>query len=110
MLEVMEYRKESRESVVMSGFGRNSDWLLNIQATGWAEIDIASEHFPASFRFLDGDEAMLVVAGYEQRNRFMLPIVCWVLGRLLDWTYTGSEADRRRLVQQLPLIAFAPRP
>jgi deazaflavin-dependent oxidoreductase (nitroreductase family) len=110
VLEVMEYRTQTSEAIVMSGFGSNSNWLRNIEANGSAEIDIASERFRASFRLLDEDDAMRVVAGYERRNRFMLPIVRWVLSRMLGWKYTGSEVDRRRLVQQLPLIAFRPQP
>ncbi len=108
VLEVMEYRAQSHEAVVMSGFGRQSNWLLNIETNGWAEIDIASEHFRATFRFLDEDDAIYVVANYERRNRFMLPIVRWVLTRLLGWKYTASEADRRKLVRTLPLVAFRP--
>lgn len=108
MLEVMEYRKLDREAVVMSGFGRKSDWLRNIEVNQSAEINIASEHYQASFRFLDDEEAIRVVAIYEEHNRFMLPIVRGVLTQLLGWDYTGSDADRRKIVQQLPLIAFRP--
>jgi len=108
VLEVMEYRKETLEAIVMSGFGHNSDWLRNIETNGSVELDIASEHFAATFRLLSEEEAR-VVAGYEHRNRFMGPIFRWVLSRLLGWNYRGSDADRRKLVTQLPLIAFRPR-
>lgn len=109
VLEVMEYRKETREAVVMSGFGRDSDWLRNIETNASAELYIASEHFAATFRFLSEEEAIRVVAGYEHRNRFMGPILRWVLSRLLGWDYRGLDADRRKLVTQLPLIAFRTR-
>jgi hypothetical protein len=49
---------------------------------------------------------MQVITGYEQRNRFIRPIIRAVLSRLLGWQYDGSNAARRRLVTQLPLIAF----
>jgi deazaflavin-dependent oxidoreductase (nitroreductase family) len=109
VLEVLEYRSGSREAVVMSGFGRNADWLRNIATTDSAEIDIASEHFRVASRFLDEDEAMSVMSGYEHRNRFILPIVRSVLSGLLGWRYTGTEEQRRKLVRILPLIAFRPR-
>src|SRR6516164_2580056 len=32
-LEVLEYRNEGPEAVVMSAFGRAADWLRNIEAT-----------------------------------------------------------------------------
>ena len=42
VLEVVQYRKVLREAVVMSGFGRNSDWLLNIQAKPDFEVIIGA--------------------------------------------------------------------
>lgn len=109
VLEIMEYRAGGPEAVVMSGWGPNADWLRNIQATPSPEVVIGSRRFAAAHRVLGDEEAMGVVKGYEQRNRFMAPIVRLVLSRLLGWRYEGSELDRRRLVAQLPLIAFRPR-
>ena len=110
VLEVMEYRDNGPEIVVMSGFGRNANWLRNIEAASTTEIDIGSCHFKAVYRFLTNDEAVEVVRGYERRNRFMRWIVRLVLSRLLGWNYRGSDSDHQRLVEQLPLIAFQPRP
>jgi deazaflavin-dependent oxidoreductase (nitroreductase family) len=112
VLEVMEYRKEGPEAVVMSAFGRNADWLRNIEATPCAEVVIGSQHFVAAHRFLDEEEAMRVLIGYERRNWVIAPIIRAVLSRLLGWRYDGSTRARRRLVAQLPLIAFGtpPRP
>lgn len=106
VLEVLEYRPQSHEAVVMSGFGRNANWLRNIEANACVEIEIGLNHFRASFRFLDENEAVRVLAGYERRNRFIFPIVRLVLSRLLGWAYCGSDADRRKLVRDLPLVAF----
>jgi deazaflavin-dependent oxidoreductase (nitroreductase family) len=109
VLEVMEYREAGPEAVVMSGFGRNSDWLRNIEKTPNEEVIIVSRHFQASHRFLAEEEAVNVVRNYERRNRLVASLVRWVLSRLLCWQYRGSTDDRRRLVGQLPLIAFRPR-
>ena len=109
VLEVMEYRKDGPEAVVMSGFGRGSDWLRNIEANHQEEVTIGSQHFVATHRFLGEDEAVAVVSGYERRNRIAGPIVRSVLSRLLGWSYDGSDESRRRLVRQLPLLAFRPR-
>jgi deazaflavin-dependent oxidoreductase (nitroreductase family) len=108
VLEVMEYRKEGPEAVVMSAFGRNADWLRNIEATPGTEVVIGSQHFVAARRFLDEEEAIRVITGYERRNWFIAPIIRAVLTRLLGWQYDGSEGARRRLAAQLPLIAFRP--
>lgn len=102
----MEYRKEGPEAVVMSAFGRHADWLRNIETTPGPEVVIGSQHFIAAHRFLDVEEAMRVITGYERRNWFIAPIIRGVLSRLLGWRYDGSTSARRRLVVQLPLIAF----
>jgi deazaflavin-dependent oxidoreductase (nitroreductase family) len=67
--EVMEYRQDGPEAVVTRGFGANSDWLLNIQATPSEEVGVGSHHFIASHRFLGEEEAMSVVCNYELCNR-----------------------------------------
>ncbi len=109
VLEVVEYRKAGPEVVVVNGFGRESDWIRNIEARGGEEVTVATQHFAASHRFLGEEEAVNVIRGYEHRNRFMAPIVRVALSWLLGWPYHGSDDDRRRMVRQLPLIAFRPR-
>ena len=109
VLEVMQYREQGPEAVVLSAFGRNPDWLRNIEKTPDPEVVIGSRCFVAMHRFLCEEEAVSVVSGYEQRNWLIRPIICSVLSHLLGWRYDGSPDDRRRLVAQLPLIAFYPR-
>jgi hypothetical protein len=108
----MEYRKEGPEAVVMSAFGWDADWLRNIETTPGPEVVIGLQHFVAAHRFLDVEEAMSVITSYERHNWFIAPIIRGVLSRLLGWRYDASRSARRRLVAQLPLIAFRmpPRP
>lgn len=113
VLEVMEYRAGSNDNplevVVMSGFGRNADWLRNIEVNARVEIAIASRRFLATYRFLIDREAVGVVRNYERRHRLMAPLIRLVLSKLLGWKYSASDSDVERLVAQLPLIAFSPR-
>jgi hypothetical protein len=104
----LEYRKEGHEAVVMSAFGPDADWLRNIEATPTPEVIIGSQRFIAVHRVLDEDEAGSVITGYEQRNWLIAPIIRWVLSRLLGWHYNGEMDQRRRLIAQLPCIAFRP--
>ncbi len=108
VLEVVEYRPCGPEIVVVSAYGRGADWLRNIEATPRTEIDIGDKHFAATYRILEEEEAVEVIRGYEHRNRLIGPIVRLGLGAFLGWRYRSSEGDRRRLVAQLPLIAFRP--
>ncbi|HWM56188.1 MAG TPA: hypothetical protein VNO83_00025 [Pseudonocardia sp.] len=45
---------------------------------------------------------------YERRNRLIRPVVRRALSWLLGWPYRSSSADRRRLVEQLPVIGLRP--
>jgi len=109
VLEVVEYRGEGPEVVVANGFGPDSEWLRNIQAKSDEEVTVGPEHFAASHRFLGEDEAMKVIEQYEHRNRLITPIVRAGFTWLLGWRYRATESDRRRLVRQIPLLAFRPR-
>ena len=94
---------------MISAFGHNANWLRNIAANPNPEVVIGSRHFIAAYRFLDQDEAARVLAGYERRNRFAVPIIRAVLSRLLGWHYDGSDEHRLRVAAQLPFVAFGPR-
>lgn len=101
VLEVVEYRPVGPEVIVVNGFGRNCDWVRNIEAKGGEEVTVGLRHFRASHRFVEEEEAVEVMRKYEHRTRRGLS---WLLG----WDYRGSDADRQRLVRQLKLIARRP--
>lgn len=109
VLEVLEYRGNGPEAVVMSAFGPDASWLRNIEAIADAEVVIGSRRFAAAHRFLDDEEAAAVIARYERRNRLVAPLIRAVLSHLLGWRYRGSATDRRRLAHQLPFVAFRQR-
>jgi hypothetical protein len=105
-LEVVEYRKDGPEVVVANAFGPNSDWLRNVQAKSDEEVTLGSQHFAASHRFLGEEEAVTAIRGYEHRNRLIAPIVRAGFSWLVGWKYRSTDADCRRLVRQIPLLAF----
>jgi len=94
--------------LLLTHIGRRTDWLRNIEAIGDEEVTVGLHHFTAKHRVLSEDEAMRVLTGYEYRNRVLAPLVRSGLSWVLGWRYRGGEEDRRRLVHQLPLIAFRP--
>jgi deazaflavin-dependent oxidoreductase (nitroreductase family) len=109
VLEVIAWDEEASEAVVMSGFGRSSQWYRNILASDPVEVQIGRRRFTPSVRELDADEAVRVVARYEQRNRIAAPVIRAVLSKTAGFRYDGSESARRRLVDALPLVALRPR-
>ena len=106
VLEVMRYDHQRGEAIVMSGFGPESDWFRNLEHGSPIEIGIGNQRFAASHRVLTEDDAVAVLADYERRNRCAILVVRRVLSALVGWRYDGSEDNRRRVVRQLPLIAF----
>jgi deazaflavin-dependent oxidoreductase (nitroreductase family) len=110
VLEVVRYDPETGQVVVMSGWGRRSDWYRNIQARPAREVVVGRRSFVPEHRDLTQDEAVAALAGYEQRNRIAAPVVRRALSRLAGWRYDGSDESRRRLVGELPLVMFWPAP
>ena len=108
VLEVVEYDSATRESVVAAGWGRRTGWFHNVEAGLAHEIRTGRDRFTPACRVLTPGEAERVCADYERRNRLIAPLVRAVVSRLVGWRYDGTPAARRRIVEQLPLVAFRP--
>ncbi len=108
VLEVVRFDPAAPESVVVAGWGQKTQWLHNVEAGGVVEVSTGWRRYSPCWRRLDATEAAAVLADYERRNRLIGPIVRNVLSRLAGWQYDGSDAARRRLVEQLPMLAFRP--
>jgi deazaflavin-dependent oxidoreductase (nitroreductase family) len=107
VLEVVAWDGASHEAVVVSGLGPRANWLRNVLAAGAAEVEIGRERWTARVRPLGPAEGAAVLADYERRNRFALPLVRRILSKLAGFRYDGTEAARRRLVERLPVVAFS---
>lgn len=105
MLEVLAVRPDG-EVVVIAGLGPSADWFRNIQAHPGVEVALARQRFRPVHRMLGEDEAVAVMADYERRNRWVAPLVRRVLTWVVGWRYDSSEAARRRLVRERPLVGL----
>lgn len=110
VLEVIDYDRSSGEAVVMSGWGRTSDWFLNVEAAGHARITVGSQTVGATASVLTDSEAANVLARYESRNRWIRPVVRRVLSQLAGVHYDGTGESRLAVIHKLPLIRFTPGP
>jgi deazaflavin-dependent oxidoreductase (nitroreductase family) len=106
VLEVIGTDSLAGEFVVIAGFGTSSDWYRNIAAHPACEVVVGRHQFVPQHRVLDTTEAVAVLADYERRNRWILPIVHLLLSKLLGWRYDGSQEAREHLAGQLALVAF----
>jgi len=106
VLEVVRHDAATGESIVAAGWGRRTQWYLNVLAGGVVEVSTAGRTFRPTWRQVEADEAVEILADYERRMRFAGRVVRAVLGRLLGWRYDGSPEARRRAAEQLPMLAF----
>jgi deazaflavin-dependent oxidoreductase (nitroreductase family) len=109
VLEVVLWRADVKEAVVLSGWGRRAQWYRNIRAGGAASVQIAGERFAVEARVLEPDEAAETLAAYERANWLVAPVVRRVLARLSRVPYDGSAEARLRLVDALPMVALRAR-
>jgi deazaflavin-dependent oxidoreductase (nitroreductase family) len=106
MLEVVAEDRAEHEVIVVAGLGRSAQWYRNIQVSEPVEVAVATERFAPIHRELPLSEAEAALADYERRNRYLLPVIHRVLSWLVGWPYDGTEAARRRLVAELPLVGL----
>lgn len=108
VLEVIGRDRASGGVTVVSGLGPTADWYRNVLASGTAEVETGRRRFAARVHVPDQDEATALFAAYEHRNRWIGPMMRHLLSKLLGWHYDGSDAARRELVRQLPMVTFVP--
>ena len=109
VLEVLAWRADTREAIVISGFGRRSNWYRNVLAGGAQEVAIGRIRFTPQTRVLEAEEAGRVLADYERRNRIVAPLIRRLLAKLTGVPYDGSDDARRSVVRRLPLVGFRAR-
>lgn len=104
VLEVVRYDPATRESVVVSGWGKRADWYQNIRATPAIEVQTGRSRYVPSYRELTPEESYQVVGEYVRRRpRLLRPIVRW-----LGFSIDGTEGARRAHAGQLLMIGFRP--
>lgn len=108
VLEVVDYNPAREEHVILVARGRSADWYRNVEAGLAVEVAVARKRFKPECRTLGIDEAIAVLAAYERRNRIAGPLLRFVLGWLVHWSYDGTHRHRRLLAKQLPMVAFRP--
>jgi len=95
---------QSHEAVICSAWGKDSDWIRNIQAHPAVKVQIGRESFTPGQRFLSTDEGAAVVAGFQRRHPYRSRLLCSVLG----WGDLRSDAAAREFVSTRPFVAFWP--
>lgn len=110
VLEVLGRDPATGTVWVLAGLGQRADWYRNVRAHPAVTVETGRRRFPAMAVTLGEADAVAVLAGYERRNRLLMPIIRRVLSRLTGWPYDSSDAARHRLVRDRPIVALRPKP
>ena len=106
VLEVADFDPQSGTCFVASGFGKKSDWYLNILKTPDVTIQRGSKILPATARPLSPEDSGQAMVDYAQRN----PRAAKQLMRLCGYEVDGSDEDYSIMGRDiLPFVAFSPR-
>lgn len=101
---VLRYRPETREVVICSNWGPETDWVRNIGQHPATRVEIGRETFEPEQRFLTPTESLLVVREclheHPWRFRFLAEVFGW--GDLYD------DATALDFVRARPFVAFTP--
>ncbi|KGI80825.1 hypothetical protein IL38_14860 [Actinopolyspora erythraea] len=105
VLEVVRYRPDTGEVVVVSGWGTRSQWYRNITSSPAVEVRVGRQHYrhPRQ-RVLDESETADLLAGYVRKH----PHVARALARTTGWPLLTPEG-RAELARRLPAVSFTPR-
>jgi deazaflavin-dependent oxidoreductase (nitroreductase family) len=103
VIEVAGRIPERSEWVCTSGTGPKADWYLNLRAGGLEAVWIGSRRRSATVRFLEPDESARIMGDYERAH----PTTAAKLYRVMGVSYDGTDADRVRMMADIPMVAFA---
>jgi deazaflavin-dependent oxidoreductase (nitroreductase family) len=104
VLKVLHYDPLTRESIVASAWGEQTDWYRNIQARGALSVRAGGEWYVPRQRILPPDEAEAVFEDWTRRQRWFARLMLAQVGEPLDVRQTGRAA----LVARFPFVALSP--
>ena len=105
VVEVIHYNPSTKESIVVSMLGQNSDWYQNIRMCAAMEIRTGRLRYIPNQRFLTKEETYATFIDFENRHQ-------WAARRLigfLGYHYDGSEQRKRALVSDISMVSFSPK-
>jgi deazaflavin-dependent oxidoreductase (nitroreductase family) len=101
----LAYDPATKEAVVCSAWGPNTEWMRNLRAHPALQIQIGRETFVPAQRVLSEGEAVAAATEFRDHHPWRLRLFAAVLG----WGGLGSEAAVREWVRNRPFVAFRPR-
>jgi deazaflavin-dependent oxidoreductase (nitroreductase family) len=100
----LAYDPDTREAVVFSAWGPNTQWIRNLRAHPALQIQIGRESYVPEQRFLSEDESVAVVRQFQRRHPWRVRLFAGILG----WGDLSSETAVMELVRTRPFVSFRP--
>ncbi len=101
---VLTYESATREAVICSVWGENTDWIRNMRARPAVQVRIGRESFVPEQRFLSEDESVAVVVEFRCRHPWRLRLVTTIFG----WDDLRSDVAVRNFVRTRPFVSLRP--
>jgi deazaflavin-dependent oxidoreductase (nitroreductase family) len=101
---VLSYDPRTHEAVICSAWGKDSDWIRNLQAHPALKVQIGRKVFTPDQRFLSADENIAVLAGFQRRHPYRSRLLAAVLG----WGDLRCYSAAREFVSSRPFVALWP--
>lgn len=100
----LAYDPDTREAVVCSAWGPNTEWIRNLRAHPALEIQIGRESYVPEQRFLSEDESAAVAAEFRRRHPWRTRLFSAILG----WGDLSSDSAVGEFVRSRPFVLFRP--
>jgi deazaflavin-dependent oxidoreductase (nitroreductase family) len=98
------YDADTREAVVCSAWGPNTEWIRSLRAHPALQIQIGREAYVPEQQFLSEDESVAVVREFQRRHPWRTRLFAATLG----WGDLSSETAVREFVRSRPFVSFRP--
>lgn len=105
VIEVVEHDPAADTYTVAAGFGRKSDWYLNLLKTPDVTIQVGRRTLAVTAVPLTPDVGGETMVRYARRHE----TAARNLARFMGYQVDGTEADYRALGRELPFMQFRPR-
>jgi deazaflavin-dependent oxidoreductase (nitroreductase family) len=101
---VLTYDPATRESVICSAWGPDTDWIRNIRVHPATQVRIGREAYTPEQRFLTDDEAFAVALKFRRDHPWRLRLLSAILG----WGDLRVDDATRAFITTRPFVAFRP--
>lgn len=105
VLEVVNYNKTTDTYTIASGFGKKSDWYLNILAHPQVDIQVGWRKLAVTAVPLSPETSGQAMVDYARRY----PVAAKNLGKLIGYNVSTEEEYRAVGRDLIPFIALEPR-